>query len=318
MGFGKLSTHGDFFRYNATGTAVQAFDKWIQEGIYLAQRQFEQEWEAIYSGSSAYHFLFYPREADQFLVGILCPSRDRSGRKFPFVISAKIGKSFLDQKLVFLAPLVFGQFLGRTWTFLGTLSLDFDQKQIDGDIEDLGRHIRIDIQNSGAEFESFLAKTSQGEFWPRIFSHFDDPRKFLILKNLVECAYYLRARRGLSVSFGLRFPLSSKEEDWAINICFWIHVYSLIFGHLDIAPVYFWKTRDWAGPNFLYFFFQKPSPKFFSYLVNPDPAYEGIYRLEEGDGEDAVEAYQHLHRDCRSALESEDLTLKKLMDRISA
>jgi type VI secretion system protein ImpM len=318
MCFGKLSNYGDFIKHNSAGAAVRLFDQWIQEGMYLAQKHYHQDWQQTYQTSSAYQFLFYPQEAGQFLAGILWPSQDKSGRQFPFVVSAKLEKTDLDQGIILLAPLLFAPYFRQILTFLDGLSEDSDFRLIVPTIESIIKNISLDFQAVQGIFEDYLATTKQEEFWSSIFGHFNDPRKFLVLDNLAKCIFPLRTQTGSRSSLGLRFPLGSKVEERNANICFWIKICSWANGRRDIEPVYFWSDQASARQNFLYLFLQKPPPKFFLYLIRPDDEYEGLCLLEEEGLKDMAQTYERLPRNFRLALESKELALKNLYSELFA
>jgi type VI secretion system protein ImpM len=86
--YGKLPNRGDFVRVNAHHAAAAEFDA-------LIQRTFErlackEQWEQYYDACSPVEFQYVSRDQRHTFLGVLSPSRDQSGRRYPLVAGAII------------------------------------------------------------------------------------------------------------------------------------------------------------------------------------------------------------------------------------
>jgi type VI secretion system protein ImpM len=78
--FGKLPTSLDFVRVNHDSQAAIELDGWAQQALQELLRA-NASWPAL-----RLRFVFALPEQPQALVGVLAPSRDRAGRKFPVTV----------------------------------------------------------------------------------------------------------------------------------------------------------------------------------------------------------------------------------------
>ncbi|WP_372571863.1 type VI secretion system-associated protein TagF [Ruegeria jejuensis] len=85
--FGKMPSVGDFFRLNVRASFVQVWDDWIQRGMLDAQRATGVAWDGLYMSAPIWRFCLSPGLAgSQKMLGVLMPSVDRVGRRFPLTL----------------------------------------------------------------------------------------------------------------------------------------------------------------------------------------------------------------------------------------
>ncbi|MFC4669155.1 type VI secretion system-associated protein TagF [Seohaeicola nanhaiensis] len=89
--FGKMPSVGDFFRINLPGGFVTAWDAWIQGAMLSAQRTLGTDWDAHYMSAPIWRFsLAAGLGASSKMLGVLMPSVDRVGRRFPLTLAAAV------------------------------------------------------------------------------------------------------------------------------------------------------------------------------------------------------------------------------------
>ncbi len=82
--FGKLPSLGDFASRRLPDAFVHAWDEWLQQGLAHAAGAFDARWR---DGAGASRFwLSAGVLGEPGRVGLLLPSRDRVGRRFPLTI----------------------------------------------------------------------------------------------------------------------------------------------------------------------------------------------------------------------------------------
>lgn len=106
--FGKLPSRGDFVRSPHSPAVIHTLDQWLTGG--LESMLADPRWKEVYDGAPAAHFAVLGPRNPVGLAGHLVPSRDQSGRRFPFIVASRVDAA---PPLRFLArsPLA----LGRAW-----------------------------------------------------------------------------------------------------------------------------------------------------------------------------------------------------------
>lgn len=91
--FGKIPSLGDFFRLNVGQGFVAAWDPWLQEAMTAARERLGEAWEDRYMTAPIWRFALAPGLAGaEAAVGVMMPSVDRVGRKFPLTLVAKVAE----------------------------------------------------------------------------------------------------------------------------------------------------------------------------------------------------------------------------------
>lgn len=98
--FGKMPALGDFFHLNAPQGFVRVWDDWLQGAMMAAAQSGGQAWDDQYMSAPIWRFTLAPGVAGPAkILGVLMPSVDRVGRRFPLALMAPIdheGPSALD------------------------------------------------------------------------------------------------------------------------------------------------------------------------------------------------------------------------------
>ena len=90
--FGKMPALGDFFRLGVAPDVVPPWDAWLQATLLSAARTLGARFEDCYMSAPIWRFALPPGVAgNQGLVGVLMPSIDRVGRRFPLTLMAQTG-----------------------------------------------------------------------------------------------------------------------------------------------------------------------------------------------------------------------------------
>ncbi|MEX0285067.1 MAG: type VI secretion system-associated protein TagF [Paracoccaceae bacterium] len=85
--FGKMPSVGDFFRLGAPRDFIAAWDPWLQSALLAGQQAMGAEWDNYYMSTPIWRFMLAPGLAGSSAVaGVLMPSVDRVGRRFPLTL----------------------------------------------------------------------------------------------------------------------------------------------------------------------------------------------------------------------------------------
>ena len=88
--YGKLPALGDFVRIGLGRDFVSAWDEWLQSGLLALSESLGEQWEALYMSAPIWRFSLQAGDAGPAPVsGVMMPSVDRVGRKFPLTLAAQ-------------------------------------------------------------------------------------------------------------------------------------------------------------------------------------------------------------------------------------
>jgi type VI secretion system ImpM family protein len=87
---GKLPLSAEFVRHTRGAPELDELDVWLQEGLDRARIDRGPGWEASYDAASASRFLYFSRRTRTSFAGVLVSSRDRAGRRYPFVLGSRV------------------------------------------------------------------------------------------------------------------------------------------------------------------------------------------------------------------------------------
>jgi type VI secretion system protein ImpM len=89
--FGKMPSVGDFFRISAPNAFVQVWDDWLQKCLLSGAHTFGTRWDDLYMSVPIWRFCLSENLAGpDKMMGVLMPSVDRVGRRFPLTLMAPL------------------------------------------------------------------------------------------------------------------------------------------------------------------------------------------------------------------------------------
>ncbi|AHD03779.1 type VI secretion system-associated protein TagF [Leisingera methylohalidivorans] len=89
--FGKMPSAGDFFRLNTPGGFVRVWDAWLQQVMLDGRGAYGPGFDACYMTAPIWRFTLPAGLAGaQRVIGVLMPSVDRVGRRFPLTLMAAL------------------------------------------------------------------------------------------------------------------------------------------------------------------------------------------------------------------------------------
>ncbi|GHA82134.1 type VI secretion system-associated protein TagF [Cognatilysobacter bugurensis] len=113
--FGKLPSRGDFVRTVDHHPLMVLLDRWAAGGVELLAQN--PDWKQLYDTAAPIHFAFLGSKSRLAIAGHFQPSRDATGRRFPFLSATRLE---VPQPIAFIgrSPLA----LARLWSGLARLS----------------------------------------------------------------------------------------------------------------------------------------------------------------------------------------------------
>jgi len=151
--FGKLPSRGDFVRSADNHQLMARLDRWAGGGVELLAQNVA--WKTLYDQSPPMHFAFLGSRSRAAIAGHFLPSRDATGRRFPFLSAICLDA---PQPVGFIrrSPLA----LARLWSSLARLGRQAMQAADAGEplreLADSDTAVNSDPATYEASFVDFL------------------------------------------------------------------------------------------------------------------------------------------------------------------
>lgn len=303
--FGKLPTHGDFIRHHAGGRAMRTFDEWVQRGIGQARSSPNGTGEP--EGEALCFFADVPG-APHALAGAFRPSRDRTGRRYPFLVAVEVEKRHVEGRRIPSWPARYRAFYDAAAALVDDAVVGhLAEGELAGRLQTL-RSI-YDATPFPVDYEFRLRKARARDLWARTWGDPEDGRKYVVLKNLTDALSRARSGRG-RLPAALRFPLSDASD--GLDVSFWLEACWRMLGTTPDQPAMFWTTPQAASGTLLLATAPPPRDLFMGGLATTD----GTLALDDAGGQPAALAALALPAHVGRLLEEEALTLLDFIRRI--
>jgi type VI secretion system ImpM family protein len=303
-----LPIYGDFIRFNAEISEVHRLDQWFQQGICVARQRLGASWEEDFEKADAWCFVFRVDDTKNYLVGVYTPSRDHSGRQYPFFVYYRI-----EERLVngwcHLLPIALASFFAQSaaiartgWAGLSLEAFLLVVPQIQFSKEPEWR-------SAEERYVQRLSERSTQEFWTDLFGEFEHPRKYRLYQRLVDVLQPVRRSSPTAVSLGLKFPLLDLKEDENWDLALWLDLIEQLGSRRHPVSAFLWNRLAGQNAPCAMVFLGDPSPQSVVFLVHPELEGDTWYDLAPEESSGLVEAKRDLRSDRRVLLERGDLSL---------
>ena len=252
--FGKTPRHGDFVRHRVTDS-LRDFDEWVGRAVFEGRRA--RGFDEAYDGATVVRFVFASPRFPTPLAGALYPSRDRSGRRYPFIVAAEApGLEWAASSPERLAPF---------FNAAATLACDAALGAVDhyGLVERANAIDQTPLAPEAPALGRRLDGLAEG-----IWGDAEDARKERIVANLI---HVLRGAED-----GFRFPLGLRAASDA-------HVWLALLEHLaEQRTSWFsvYEGRPAIGPPSLLAYTGVPHTNALLHLLMPGSDADGVVELE--------------------------------------
>ncbi len=279
--FGKLPKFADFVKYNASGNEILTIDNWIQEGIRSAELKYKNNWKNYYNNTSPIYFIFPFTGTDRITIGIICPSNDKSGRIFPFLIFGNMKQDLIKNLQVHLLPLNFkGYFDSITEVYKNNYSTE-DLSEMNFQANNLSNST---ISEKSAEniYDNYLSDTSVERLFENTLNNSGDNNVHMVndlFKNRIEIIEHSPA---------VKINFDTRADYKLLDTCFYTQLLIKIFNRSNFFPAVYWNTTHEELIS-LTLFFQKPTPLNFLDLIYTDDESRNDTNLEKGKEENQAQ-----------------------------
>lgn len=206
--FGKVPRMGDFLRVGSGGPAGEALEQFVEQGLGYAESKRGQGWPSVYSAGATYAFLFRPPRSSSVrdaLVGVIKPSGDSVGRRFPLVVYAPVVPRSTSP-WPHVLPIALGDFLDAA----ANLLIQADTVTGIGEMQQVLRYIAYPNLSSGdqaaQEYDGWASGTPLVHAWNVVYGGevMSAPRA---IHTITEAVAPFRGVEFPATKLGLRLPL---------------------------------------------------------------------------------------------------------------
>ena len=243
--FGKLPAFGDFVR-EGDFAGAEGFFGWLEQGIAAASAR-GNGWRDCFDGGAQKAFVF-PLNERSLAVGVMAPSQDAVGRRFPFsVFHETTREPFLPGPHVL--PLYLGNFLQASGEVIDHAMVGHPPAAL------LQSMPAPDPMQFAANLDGYSAWIQSASLRTVGQAIFGGDWRTGLAHALYVCAESVRPFRGTeapATPLAVRLPLGNGSGGAA---SFWLHVVRAAAGWQTTIPPCFWSF-DLSDPSITVFFGQ--------------------------------------------------------------
>jgi len=257
--FGKLPAFGDFVREGDFAGGENLFG-WLEQGIAAASAR-GNGWRECFDQGALKAFVFPLRERT-LAVGVMAPSQDAVGRRFPFSVFQEVSvDTFLPGPHVL--PLYLGNFLQASGEMIDHAMVGHPPAGL------LPSLLAPDPPQFAANLDGYTAWIQSASLRTVGQAIFGGDWRTGLAHALYVCAESVRPFRGTeapATPLAVRLPLGNGSGGAA---SFWLHVVRAAAGWQTTIPPCFWSF-DLSDPSITIFFGQLRASGFVD-LWEPSP-----------------------------------------------
>ncbi len=269
--FGKLPTVLDYVRIHHDSPAAIALDEWLSKALQdltVAGQTFS---------SARYRFLFAPQGCAHALLGVLGPSKDRAGRKFPLSVFTRlpvraIARSFAS------APRAASAFFAAADSLLDEAAT-LSREDAADKLAALPTPSAQDFDSQGDALRSQLAERSFAAFSGSLFAGQPSAAE-AALSRAVSTLAQVRMAPGERVNV-LDCPVNEEQDVLA-----WLALTQSMLSWSQEVPSLFWTTR--SEPGRLLIALGAPPPALPLWLADKKKKSERLVALAGGSPNNAL------------------------------
>jgi type VI secretion system protein ImpM len=232
--YGKLPNRAEFVRVNAHHPAIAEFDELIQRTLErLAARD---DWADSYDGCGPTSFQLVSGDFQHTLVGVLAPSRDQAGRRYPLVAAA-ISPGFTMAGHARVAPIAHEVFFdGLREQVRNAIENSVEAlscRQFLESQSQVNASAAADIDLAVSVVSRFMSTTPAMRLDGLLAEHEQGARLEQALLNLAFYRAFLRRFDNVATNQIIVLPLPQASGEQALIACAWLSVIDALFGRDD-------------------------------------------------------------------------------------
>jgi len=273
--FGKLPIQPEYIKHNAAHREVRSLDQWLQAGVALTARNHAVAGAPV---GWLHHGVFSGSDDDRPLLFTVAPSRDRSDRRYPFVVFELPGARERDTSPGYL-PVCAEAFFDGAHNVMAQPWRNEPLETVLAWVDGIGEIPRMPGRGG-------LGDLGAERLLDQLYRDVTAPRRMAHLKRTVELFRQVERRTAPRVQWGVRLPLAAEAR--AMSIGLWLRLADSVLGRHAWRPCYLWQaepTADASGDLLL--FFRVPPAQVVTYVLEQRGLHDTVVDpFDEVDGAD--------------------------------
>lgn len=255
---GKLPLHGDFIRFNASAPEVKELDLWVQEGIVSAYEELDGKWSSTFDIAPVQNFVYCSPHTGKVVAGVLKPSVDKAGRRYPFMVYGLLDPTALANDVGYL-PIALGDFISKAEDMSEWSANAINLSSFLASFESL--KFQVDMGSARGTFAKFVLTRTSADYWTGLYGDAGDARKLAML-DFVSSGSDLH----LPQTVAARLP----QGDTAAEASFWFELSRRLSSKGTLPTWMAWNTSQGEFPSRLHICYGDLKPAYFLPFVLPN------------------------------------------------
>lgn len=237
--FGKLHGHGDFVSGGSATPLVLEFREWVEAGV--ARAAGNAEFPGQFDKGTAFACVYRSKAtANRCFVGVLAPSRDAVGRRFPLVVGVEVDTEPY-RSFPHLPPLCFGDLLQKIYERMQEGVRGGDAKLLQARLEGLTDLTVTPVIDEARAYTEWAQRTSIADAFAWIHDPYDLDGLERTVAFIRSAAAPFRGQSEPPTPVALRFPLGAAGAGGAV---LWLDVARRIAEWSQMVPTCFWSVSS--------------------------------------------------------------------------
>ncbi|MGC4088532.1 MAG: type VI secretion system-associated protein TagF [Polyangiaceae bacterium] len=247
---GKLPSRGDFVNLGGGGSLQGELDAFLTDGVEWANERRGSSWHDSYERSGLQAFVFGARGdrgGPSFCAGVLAPSRDAAGRRFPVCVAFP----FAPSAALTAAPEVIPLALEAHWQAASELVADL----VADPMLDAARRLEAlrvpddaPVDEASASYRQWTQELQLQELWSLLLPEQTQRKPADLLYLVTETVRPCRGSERPTTPLSLRLPLGAAG---GAALCFWLDWVRRVARWKATIPNFFWSHDGHGGATLL-------------------------------------------------------------------
>ncbi len=237
--FGKLRGQGDFLQAGNSGPLAQELRQWVEAGLGRAVSR--AGFTEAYDTRAPFAFVHRSRKpSPTSLLGVMLPSQDAVGRRFPLLAYAEIDTEPLHA-FPHLVPLVYGSFFERLKQLLGEAWSHGSSAQYLAELGTLREpNVGVDILGEAQRYTRWTQDCALEDALAWIYESVSGQELAQVLGLIRSASAAFRGQQAAPTPVALRVPLGASGAGGA---ALWLDLVRRIAEWSQMVPSCFWSVQ---------------------------------------------------------------------------
>jgi type VI secretion system ImpM family protein len=236
LGFGKIPSLAEFVRAGPKSPQAAAFEDWVVSAVEWSAGRRGDRWKTLQESAPLQSFVCRcAGDNGGVIAGVMRPSRDAVGRRFPLLIAALVPGSALSSA-PHLTPLALEEFFARARSLLATVAGSRSASELQDSILRLSPPDLSRLDALAADYQSWADHALAWDVFEQAFGEMPIDRAEHALHTIVDATAPFRGQEAPPTALSVRVPLAGDSPQ---HVSFWLDVICRASGWKQTVPGWF-------------------------------------------------------------------------------